>query len=140
MEARVFEVDLVPLFFGYVAKHRVFGTMRLPFQARNGCMKISQALFSGRWSGRDGFRAVGWKPEACRHRAVHQLFLEDPGRESTPARSQRRLILAINFCDRQPQPAAEIRHEGWLGDAVIRLDAAVPHRVSMSRLASQAGP
>jgi hypothetical protein len=61
-------------------------------------------------------------------------------RESTPARSRRRLILAINFCDRQPQPAAEVRHEDWLGDAVIRLDVGVPHRVSMSRLASQAGP
>ena len=46
MEARVFEVDLVPLFFGYLTEHRVFGTMRLPFQSRNGGMKISQALFS----------------------------------------------------------------------------------------------
>ena len=40
MEARGFQVDLVPLLVAEIAAHRVTRTMRVTFQTANGCMMI----------------------------------------------------------------------------------------------------
>src|SRR5262249_46650499 len=76
MQARVLEVDLVPLFPVEIAEHRVIGTIWLSFQASYSRVKFGQAFCGRRRAGLERLGPVGGQFEARRHRTAYQLVAE----------------------------------------------------------------
>src|SRR5579864_6311933 len=102
--------------------------MRLALQARNGCMKISEALCGGsRWR-RQGLGALGWQIEACRHRASQQLLPENARHQAeVPGKGHRKSV------DRSVEREGEVSKNLTLGPIAEHLHRTGAEPVGVSQ-------